>query len=75
MANHCWRTPPEGWMKVNVDTFRRQYTKFASLDYIMRGEPFEHHYDSSKRVGDCPILVNECLTVREAILMIIQKGI
>lgn len=32
----CWRPPPEGWIKVHMDAFRRQCMKSVTLRYIMR---------------------------------------
>lgn len=46
----------------------------ATIGYIMRDNQSNIIMAKSKRLRDCPTLVFECLTMREAILMAIQKG-
>lgn len=74
-AEYRWRSPPEGWVKVNVDASRRHWMKSTSISYIMR----DHHSKvigiDSKTIGDCVILMAVCLAVHEAIRKAGQKGI
>lgn len=45
---------PEEWVKINGDASSRISTKSTSLGYVMR----DTH---GKPIGDCPILIAECL--------------
>lgn len=56
-----------------MDGSRRQSTKAAFISYIMRDNRWKVIMAKSKRLVDCVILVIECLAVRGAILMTIQK--
>lgn len=60
--------------EINVNTSRRQSKRSVSIEYIMR-EPY-YVMSKSNQIDGCSILnMPECLTVREAILMIVQKNI
>lgn len=41
---------PEGWMKINVDDFRKHWTKLASIRYVMRTV-----IPKGKRIENCHI--------------------
>lgn len=43
-------------------------TRSASIGYIMRDKQA-----SIEIIGVCPILVDECMTIREAIIMVISE--
>lgn len=65
----CWRPLPEDWIKINVDTFGRHRSRSTTIGYIMRGNRPNFIMARNSRLGDCPILVADCETVCEAILM------
>lgn len=57
-----WKPPHEDWMKIHIDTSRIQ-SKGQLLLVMLK----------VKQMGACPILVAECLTVRETIIMTNSK--
>lgn len=64
-----WNQPPENWIKINVDTSRRECTKVATIGYVMTESRSNVILRRSKRLGDCKTLVAECVAVGEAICM------
>lgn len=51
--------PPKGWMKINIDAFRRHSTRSVSIGYVTR-DNHASHYGNWKQIRDCFIL---CLYV------------
>lgn len=61
----CWGSPPEAWTEVNVNVSRRQWTKSATLDNLMRDNRSNVIIVTSKRLENCPILVVECFALQK----------
>lgn len=66
---------PEGWMKTNVDAFRKQSTRSTSIGYIMKDNNYDAITSVNRRLENYSILVAKCETVREAILMTVSKDV
>lgn len=62
-------------MKFNVDASMRDFTRSASVGYVVR----DHHaiviMIKRKQIGDCVIQVAECLAVCETTIMAIKKNL
>lgn len=69
-----WEPPPDGWIKMNIDAFRRHFTRYGSIGYVMRHN-VKVIIAKGKKIGNCPILVDEYVVVREVVLMAIQEKI
>lgn len=70
------RKPPhEGWMKINIDAPKIQSKAPTSLGYIIKDNQVRIIITNGKQIDDCPIIVAATLSVRETVLMAIQKNI
>lgn len=61
--------------KINVDVSRRLSKGAALLGYVMKDHHARAVMEKRKQKGDSFILMAECLAVREAIAMTIQKSL
>lgn len=69
-----WEPTLDGWIKINIYAFRRHFTRFTSVGYVLRHN-VKVIIAKGKKIGDCPILVDEDVVVREVVLMAIQMKI
>lgn len=74
LTDLCWRLPPEGWIKINVDVSRRQESKSTTIGFVMRDNNANIIMARDKKIENYCILMAECWVVREAIIAI-QKNI
>lgn len=66
-----WNPPPEVWIKINVDASKRQRTGSTSIAYIIRENQSNIITAINKKIRDCSILITECETIGDAIIMTI----
>lgn len=74
-VEYSWRPPPDGWVKINVDASKRHWITSTSIGYVMRDQHSKIIMMESRRIGDCVILMAECLVVRETNIKASHKGI
>lgn len=67
-VDYRWRQSLDSWFKVNVDASRRHWMKSTWIGYNMRDHHSKIVMARSKMIGECDILVAECLIMREEIL-------
>lgn len=68
ISNQQRRVPPyKDWIKIITDVSRRYDFQSTTIRYIIKDVEARVIRTYNKKFGDCPILVAECETVREAI--------
>lgn len=67
-----WTPPPEGWIMIKMNAFRRDCIKSISVGVIMRNNRWNFIMANIERIGDCSILVPKCLIMRKAILVLFK---
>lgn len=72
--NLIWKPPSEDWVKTNTDAPRKLSRKSASIGYVMRHDYAKIIMEKGEEIGDCPLLIAECVVVRKAIITF-QKNI
>lgn len=60
---------------MDVDASERHWIKSTSTGYIMRGHHSKIVMTEYRKIGDCVILMAECLAVRETTIKTSQKCI
>lgn len=58
-----------------MDTSRRWCTKLTFIGYLIRDNYSSIITAKNKNIGDCPILVKECLALWEVVIMAIHNRI
>lgn len=72
-VKRSWTPPPPRWYKWNTGASRIDRTRSTTIGFVWQlWEDFRH---VGTTVGDCPILIAETLTIREAIRTIIRMNI
>lgn len=64
-----WTAPPNAWIEVNVDASRRPSTGTTTIGYVMKDKGGPTTLAEGKQIGDCLILVVECLAIQEALVV------
>lgn len=76
MSSHQqkWVPPDKEWIKINTDASRRYDLQSITIGYIIKDAEARVVRTSSKKLGDCSILVAECEAAREAMMAAIMMG-
>lgn len=63
--NGRWIPPDRNWIKINVDTSRRDNLRSTTITFIIKDNDARILMTYDGKIGACPVLIAECEAVRK----------